>query len=257
MAFTSFSRQSLLYSLSFIGIIFASCTVQKKTPTNEQASYTIIQAPIEENKQILQFIAPYQTQLDNALSTVLAYNPEKLDKAEGKWQNKMTNFFADAVLEEAQQYFYPMTNDSIDFCLLNYGGIRSTIPQGAITTRTSFEIMPFENEAIVLKLNGKQVYELAHFILDKEVAHPLGGIKIISKNNSLVDVLIHNTSVDFSKNYWLVTNDYLSKGGDWMDFLTRAKESQPLRVKIRDLFTAYFTKIDTLKPSTEPRILFQ
>jgi 2',3'-cyclic-nucleotide 2'-phosphodiesterase (5'-nucleotidase family) len=32
----------------------------------------------------------------------------------------------------------------MDIVLLNHGGIRSIIPKGEVTTRTAFEIMPFE-----------------------------------------------------------------------------------------------------------------
>ena len=42
-----------------------------------------------------------------------------------------------------------------------------------------------------------------------------------------------------------------------MDFFAKAVNSYPLDYKLRNMFIAYFNKIDTLKPSTKPRIIFE
>jgi 2',3'-cyclic-nucleotide 2'-phosphodiesterase (5'-nucleotidase family) len=36
--------------------------------------------------------------------------------------------------------------------LLNNGGIRAILPLGNVTTRTAFQIMPFENTMVVIAL---------------------------------------------------------------------------------------------------------
>jgi 2',3'-cyclic-nucleotide 2'-phosphodiesterase (5'-nucleotidase family) len=43
----------------------------------------------------------------------------------------------------------------IDICLLNQGGIRSTLPKGNVTSRTAFKIMPFENSLVVVAKENK------------------------------------------------------------------------------------------------------
>ena len=66
-----------------------------------------------------------------------------------------------------------------------------------------------------------------------------------------------NKSIDKNKTYYAVTNDYLAKGGDKMDFLLKSTENHSLDYKLRNMFIAYFTKIDTLNPSVKPRIIFE
>ena len=78
-------------------------------------------------------------------------------------------------------------NKTIDVCLLNHGGIRAVIPKGDVTTRTAFEVMPFENSLIVVGLTGKEIKTLAEYIIKEKKPHPLYGIKIhINKKTNLI-----------------------------------------------------------------------
>ena len=134
--------------------------------------YISVTENVPVNNDIELFLKPYRDHITADLSKILAYNPVNLDKSSSKWQNPMTNFFADAILETARPVFEKRTGKQIDFCLLNYGGIRSTIAKGNITTKTAYNIMPFENSAVVLTLTGETVYEVAAFIATNTVALP-------------------------------------------------------------------------------------
>lgn len=238
-------------------LLVAACTPQKKAVTKIKGNYIEINQNIIDNTAIDSFLTPYRNHIEKDLSKVLAYNPYDLDRTEAKWQNKMTNFYADAILEQGNFIFEKRYGKKIDFCMLNYGGIRATIPKGSVTTRTAFDIMPFENSAIVLGLKGSAVYEMAQYILTNKVAHPLSGIEIIVKNDTIKDIKINQKSIDKNTIYYVVTNDYLAKGGDNMTFFLKAQTSYPLDYKLRNMFINYFTAKDTLTPSTQPRIIFE
>lgn len=247
-----------LIIISAASLLATGCAPKKYTNTKVNTAYIEVANTIETNNDIDAFLKPYRDHITNDLSKVLAYNPQDLDKASEQWQNPMTNFYADAIFEIAAPVFEQRTGKKIDFCLLNYGGIRATIAKGDITTRTAYDIMPFENNAIVLGLKGETVNEMASFIIANKVAHPLSGIEIsVDKNQLIKDIKINNKSIDKNKTYYLITNDYLAKGGDKMDFLLKATENYPLNYKLRNMFSAYFTKIDTLNPSVKPRIIFE
>ena len=249
---------SVGFTVTFLFLLF-SCASKKHVNTTINTYYIEVDQSYENSPTIDSFLEPYRNHISNDLSKILAYNPYDLDKTAGKWQNPMTNFYADAILEIAQPVFEKQTNKKIDFCLLNYGGIRATIAKGNITTRTAYDIMPFENNAVVLGLKGETVYELAQFIVANKVAHPLSGIEIfVDKEGLNIDeILINNKPVDKKQMYYVVTNDYLAKGGDKMNFFSKATENYSLNYKLRNMFIAYFNKIDTLKPSTKPRIIFE
>lgn len=254
-------RKQYFYVLlfCFTAVLITNCAPKKYSNTKINTRYIEVANHVEANKDIDGFLKPYQDHINNDLSKVLAYNPQDLDKASERWQNPMTNFYADAIFEIAAPVFEQRTGKKIDFCLLNHGGIRATIAKGDITTRTAYDIMPFENNAIVLGLKGETVYELANFIIANKVAHPLSGIEIlVNKDNFTVnDIKINNKSVDKNETYYVITNDYLAKGGDKMDFLLKSTENYSLDYKLRNMFIAYFTKIDTLNPSVKPRIIFE
>ncbi len=247
-----------LIIVSIASLLVTNCAPKKYTNTKINTSYIEVANTVETNNDIDAFLKPYRDHITNDLSKVLAYNPQDLDKAAERWQNPMTNFYADAIFEIANPVFEQRTSKKIDFCLLNYGGIRATIAKGNITTRTAYDIMPFENNAIVLGLKGETIYQLANFVITNKVAHPLSGIEIfVDKNQMITDININNKSVDKNKLYYVVTNDYLAKGGDKMDFLLKATENYSLDYKLRNMFIGYFTKIDTLNPSVKPRIIFE
>lgn len=235
------------------------CAPKKYVNTKVNTQYIEVDHNLTNLTAVDSLLKPYREHISNDLSKVLAFNPQDLDKAAAKWQNPMTNFYADAILDIAQPVFEKQTGKKIDFCLLNYGGIRATIAKGNITTRTAYDIMPFENNAVVLALKGETVQELAKFIVANKVAHPLSRIKIyvdtVSSTVNKID--IQNKLIDKNKTYYVVTNDYLAKGGDKMNFFSKATQSFSLNYKLRNMFIAYFTKIDTLKPSTQPRIIFE
>jgi 2',3'-cyclic-nucleotide 2'-phosphodiesterase (5'-nucleotidase family) len=43
---------------------------------------------------------------------------------------------------------------NVDAALINIGGIRTTIGKGDILLKSVFEVMPFENEVIIVKMKG-------------------------------------------------------------------------------------------------------
>lgn len=53
-------------------------------------------------------------------------------------------FLADITLEKCNPIFNKRENIDIDICLLNHGGIRSIIPQGNVTARNAYEVMPLK-----------------------------------------------------------------------------------------------------------------
>lgn len=208
------------------------------------------QIPITENesadKQIEAFILPYRDTLSRQLNTVLAYSPQTLEKTQGSWQTPIGNLMAEACLIAADSVLLIREQHRVDMCLLNFGGIRSIIPKGNITTRTAFELMPFENNLVVTQLDGKALTELLDYFMKEKKAHPLAGIRFKIKGNQYEDVYVNNKRLNPDDTYFVATSDYLATGGDNMIFFSKAKQVFDLNYKIRDVLINYFKKIDTL-----------
>jgi len=212
-----------------------------------------------ENAQIDTFIAPYREHIKKDLDSILAFAPETLDKSSGEWETKIGNLLAQVVFDFGNPVFQKRENKSIDFCLLNHGGIRAIIPQGNVTTRTAFEVMPFENSLIVVGLKGNKIKEMGTYLMTEKKPHPLYGIKFfVNKDNLNVNrIEINGKPLEDDRIYYVATSDYLSNGGDNMTFFIDSELKYDMNYKMRNMLIDYFKKVDTLPVITDEKIILE
>ena len=199
-------------------------------------------------------ISPYKDKIRN-LQDSIGYSKKNLSKIDGKLNSSLGNFLADVVLSESNIIFEEKRSNNIDFCLLNFGGIRSNLNKGYITKNHMFSIMPFENKAVVAKIEGKKVLELVNFLNNENIAHPVSGIKLKFNKTTVIDVLIRGEKFDENKNYYVVTSDFLLNGGDNMFFLKNPIETFSLDIGIREILINYVKKKDSVVSSVDDRII--
>jgi preprotein translocase subunit SecG len=159
--------------LTFTSLI--SCAEKKYTVTRIEGKQIAITAQNSEQTQIENFIKPYRDRIDKDLSLVLSNAPETIDKS-GEWQTPMGNFLSDITFDKSNVIFQLREKKSIDICLLNHGGIRTIISKGDVTARNAYEIMPFENSAIVVGLKEEQIMEMIDYLIAEKKPHPLKGL---------------------------------------------------------------------------------
>ena len=228
----------------------------KQIPITENGkSFSGPMVQSEQTKQIENYIKPYREHIDNDLNSILAYCPETLDKSAGKWQTTIGNLMADIVLKRGTTVFLIRENKNIDLCLLNNGGIRATLPKGNVTSKTAFEIMPFENSLVVVALKGEQILELVDYFITAKKPHPLSGITFtISKENTAKNILVQGKTIEKERVYYVATNDYLANGGDSMNFFKKGIQRFDLDYKLRNVLIDYFKEVDTIPVVNDVRI---
>lgn len=240
--------------LTFFSII--SCSTKNFTLTKIEGKQIPVTGKENQNTTIESFISPYREKINNDLDKALAYNPETLDKNNGKWQTAIGNFISDVTLEKANFVFNKRENKNVDICLLNHGGIRSILPKGNVTSRTAYEIMPFENSLFIVSLKGEQIKEIADFIIANKKPHPLAGLTFsIDKNNQAKNILVQGKPLETNTVYYVATNDYLVNGGDNMTFFQKTIQKFDLEYKLRNILIDYFTETDTITVKNDTRIL--
>ncbi|HRE77069.1 MAG TPA: 5'-nucleotidase [Flavobacterium sp.] len=209
-----------------------------------------------ENAEIENFIKPYRDHINKDLDSVLAFCPETLDKSKGEWQTNIGNFMADVCLSESNKIFNKRYGKNVDICLLNHGGIRSIIPKGNVTTRTAFEVMPFENNMVVAALKGSQIMEMVHYLIAEKKPHPLSGMQItLDKNKIYKSISVNGQPLELDKIYYVATSDYLVNGGDNMNFFQKNTRLFDLDYKIRNVLIDYFKAVDVVEASSTQRII--
>ena len=239
-----------------LSMLFA-CSSKKYNNYHTSAVLLNVSDSIPLDTQIQKFINPYKTHINKDLDSILAYNPITQDKSKGQWETNIGNFFATTALDLSRPIFQKRENKTIDFCMLNHGGIRAIIPAGNVTSRTAYEIMPFENSIMVVGLTGKEVLELANYVLIEKKPHPLEGIVIKTNDDysKVLSIKINNIPLDENKIYYVATSDYLANGGDNMIFFKNSALKYDLDYKLRNLFIDYFQKIDTLPNITTKHVI--
>lgn len=253
------SKNKLLFLAGCLTITssltMTSCKSSSYKNTSIDAKNIEVTAEMGSDKNMEAFINPYRNHIDEDLNKVISFSPVAMDKSKGKWQTTIGNLFAEATLEEVNPIFKSRYGKDIDICMLNHGGIRSIISEGNVTTRTAFEVMPFENSAVVVELKGTQIKELAEYVIAEKKPHPLAGITIIiDANNQIKNIKINHQDLDLNKTYYVVTNDYLALGGDNMKFFTKG-EKFVMDYKLRNVLLAYFQKNNPLPVITTQRII--
>ncbi|WP_423819132.1 5'-nucleotidase [Salinimicrobium sp. TIG7-5_MAKvit] len=226
------------------------------TPALIEGKQLEITPDIPANDSLENFITPYKEHINKEMEEVLAYLPYNLSKSDGRYNTAIGNLMADALMELSNPIFNKRTGENIDIVMLNYGGIRSSIAKGDVTTRSAFQVMPFENEVVVAALKGEAVREMIHYLIDSGTAHPVAGIELqLETDNSIKKVLIQGKPLVDSATYYVATNDYLLEGGDSMNFFLKAEEATNLDYKIRNLLIDYFKAKDTLNPVRDQRFI--
>ncbi|UPZ14054.1 5'-nucleotidase C-terminal domain-containing protein [Flavobacterium humidisoli] len=235
--------------------LISSCSKNNYNLTKIEGKQLPVTEKAAETPEIENFIKPYRDHINKDLDNVLAYCPETLDKSTGKWQTGIGSLMADVCVLRGNIVFNAREKKNIDLCLLNHGGIRAILPKGNVTTRSAFEIMPFENSLVVLALKGEQISEIAAYIIKEKKPQPLSGMTFtITKDNKAKNIMVQGNPLDLNKTYYVATNDYLANGGDSMTFFAKNTQKFDLNYKLRDVLIDYFKEVDTVVAPKNIRI---
>jgi 2',3'-cyclic-nucleotide 2'-phosphodiesterase (5'-nucleotidase family) len=199
-----------------------------------------IEVNINADSTALAIIAPYQKGIEKEMNEVLSYTKINLTKKGA--ESLLGNFVTDLCLNYTDAHM----------CVMNNGGLRTTINKGEITRGKLYELMPFENELVVLELDKEDYLGLLDYIC-KRGGEPFSGINITMDKEG--NVLSNSWPVNFENNekVKVITSDYLANGGDKMSFFQNKKQYK-VGLKLRDAIIDHCTKTDTITSTLDGRI---
>lgn len=171
-----------------------------------------------------ELLKPYRDTLHLKMNAVIGFANNDFKKT--KPSGTLGNLVVEAVFQKAKS-LYPNTQGAI----YNYGGIRlNEIKKGEITVGKIFEMLPFENELVIVEVNDS-IFEKWKKTLSEKGGCP---IKMQEK-------------IDFQKPIFIATIDYIANGGDNCDFLKPCKRINT-GILIRDIMIEYITKNTPINP---------
>ena len=126
--------------------------------------------------------------------------------------------------------------------VMTNGGLRAGLPAGPITLGNVFELMPFENELVVLDAPGPVVQQLFDYAARTKMAVS-GATYSVTFDGLPKDIRIAGQPFDVNQErLWsIATSDYLATGGDNMGFfkpLVGRRTNILLRTAIADRIRA-------------------
>ncbi len=245
-----------VFLMSLCLMALSSCKNHNEILANIETDRLPVDSTIKQDTSITSFIKPYKEHLNATLDSVLAYNPKLLSKSNSDLNTAIGNLMADIVMDQTNPIFKSRTGQEIDFVLLNHGGIRSELPEGNVTARSAYNLMPFENEIVIAEISGKKVQEMLDYLSQAKTAHPVSGIKITANQEyKILDARVNGKKIDENKTYFVATSDYLQQGGDNMSFLQNPVNLYRSDYKLRNEIIDYFEKTDTIKAEIDNRYI--
>ncbi|MDY8137947.1 5'-nucleotidase [Aquimarina sp. 2201CG5-10] len=241
----------------YLLLALASCKKTDTHLTKITAKTIAINDTIKSSSEVDSIIAPFKEKLSKEMQQVLCYTPKNLVKNDGNMQSTLGNLMVDMCLEVADSIFKKKNNKSIDFAMFNHGGLRATISKGNVTKEQAFQLMPFENELVVVEMNGKKIIELVDYFMKNKRAHPLSKNVELVIDDSNYNLKINGVAFDENKNYTVLTSDYLQNGGSKMIFFKNPEKLIKLDYKVRDAIIDYFKKVDTLQATIDNRVIIK
>ena len=224
--------------LIFLNIACRTLTVTKVESNNIRLDSTLKVVP---DAKIESVILPYRIILNHEIKEVLCN--AKVPLYGGHPESPLANFCADLVRNESDSICLKQFRSiHIAIAMVNRGGLRVLIPKGEVEVRDMFELMPFENQVVFLRMSGT---DLRRFIdhMAARGGEGISGMKFGIKENKGINPMIEGKPLDDSKNYWLATSDYLANGGDGNVVLKEITERVSSGVKIRDMFIDHLRKL--------------
>lgn len=245
------SKNSCCLSVLWLFICLFSCVschkaVRPISCTGENilidSSFDVIQ-----DTGYIAHLSSIKARLEEELRIPIGYAPQPL--LVYRPECSMLNWACDALLSMARQSY----SGRVDMSVVNIGGMRCEWAAGDVTYKDVFELMPFDNELVVLTLTGAEILRLCEGFVSAG-GEGVAGLRLVSQGGQLESVLIGGKVIVPTAYYTVATSDYLSQGNDHMDALAGYVDIWRSEQKIRDLYIRYVQQVHIVEAHVDGRM---
>lgn len=228
--------------------LLTACATGQFSMANRIHDQYEINDGIVPDRRVVRFYAPYKEQIDGEMDRVIGQSAVPLTRSGLGGESVMGNFFADALYQAGCRH-----DPEVAFSFGTKGGLRCDLPEGKLTVRNLYELMPFENHLVILELSGEQIGRLAQFIAGSG-GQPIAGMEIRIRKGKAVGLRIDGEPVDPQDTYKMVTYDYLANGGDQVPGLENPLSRVDLSRGVRDVMIDYIKEASAANEPINPKL---
>jgi 2',3'-cyclic-nucleotide 2'-phosphodiesterase (5'-nucleotidase family) len=213
-----------------VAVFFVSCHKQFQPQSVQYAGYSVDQ--VKTDSAVSNFLKPYSSKVGETMNDAMAQLGTTLKKEQP--DGSLGNFMADAYLSMARKKFDP----SADVAFMNNGGIRlNNIQAGPLRRGTIYEVMPFDNLMVIVKLTGGELQQYLDYIA-AEGGSGIAGVRMTIRDKKATDVFVNDKPIETATSYTMVNSDYAVNGGGGFN-LFKSKPFQKTGYLLRDAILDY------------------
>lgn len=153
------------------------------------------------------YLKRLKRKMDQQMNVEVGYSDRELSN---DIPNALPYLLTRLLCEHVQSFSVMQDGDSVDIALLNYGGIRASLPQGMLTVGDFYRIVPFENLIVLLDIKGSELQKIVEIERKRGVA-AFYGLQILENNQKII---VNGKNLVPEETYRIVTVDFIASGGD-------------------------------------------
>ncbi|MDO6407251.1 bifunctional UDP-sugar hydrolase/5'-nucleotidase UshA [Pantoea phytobeneficialis] len=174
-------------------------------------SWLTWQQEIPPNPAMMKLLTPFQKRAEAKLDVPVGSSDGVFVGERDKVRFEQTNL--GQLILRAQ-----MAATKADFAVMSGGGIRTSLPQGAISWRDVLQVQPFSNQVVSVTLTGNQL--LTYLATVANIKTDAGGfaqfanISLVADGSDVSEVKINGEPLQKDTTYRMATNSFNATGGD-------------------------------------------
>jgi 2',3'-cyclic-nucleotide 2'-phosphodiesterase (5'-nucleotidase family) len=218
-------------------------------PHDRGTLITLFEDEIWPDPEIQAVIQPYHEQAEAEMNTVIGTSAVSMVRG------GPTSLMGVVVADAMREYF------DADLSFQNNGGVRANISAGDVTSRDIFSVLPFGNELVEVRMDGRIVRR----IIERKLAGRSGGIIISGVKmefdptrpdyDRVVTLEIGGEPWDPDRTYKVIMTNFLMEGNSGLHFLTSIPPENvtPTQITTAESLEHYFAQNSPVRPQVGPR----
>ena len=236
---------------AFLLTPFLAALLGAQTPST-MAEVLPIGAAIAEDADIQKVIAPLAAEIKASFDLPLVQAPQGLFRGRRGEENLLGYWVADVMRQAAATAL----GTPVKVGITNAGGLRANLRQGQLKVADIFEMMPFENELVVIELTGAEVMQVVKEGLVRRGGEPCSGVKAVVGGTLEVPTFTitwaDGTPIDPKATVKLATSDYLYGGGDSIPTLKLGRKPVMTGITLRQMLLDHCSALAKAKQELLP-----
>jgi len=204
-------------------------------PPSAKAEVIPVAASIQEDPEIQKVIAPLAAEIKATFDQPLVAAPKGLFRGRRGEENLLGYWVADVMRQAAQG----MMGSPVRFAIANAGGLRGNLRPGQLKVGDVFEVMPFENELVVVELKGSEVIQVVKEGISRRGGEPCSGVKaVVTGTPEAATITVtweDGSAIDPEALVKVATSDYLYGGGDSIPTLKKGRKPFTTGLTLRQM----------------------